>query len=112
MQRKAISLIYKLSLLAFVIVVSSCDKKGSQANVKLAKQFRLIDSISTSGKTDSAFKLLTILRPQISASNPLISNYYCFVSQAYAGKPALMNVYADSALAFFNTESRKIQYPD
>lgn len=57
-------------------------------------------------------RLLTKLRKQIPDSDPLICTYYHQQADHYLYKPAVMNLYADSCLDFFNNSKNIEKYPD
>lgn len=73
---------------------------------------QITDSLIIAGKGDSAMLLLTKLRKQIPGSDPLICTYYHLQADHYFYKPAVMDLYADSCLDFFNNSKNIEKYPD
>ena len=63
------------------------------------------------GKVDTSIVLMRKLRPRISPTNPLICDYYCLQEEFYQSDPVKKNLYADSALLFFQDGSRVKKYP-
>lgn len=102
----------KLLLLTMLVVgVWACQPANNSNDRSLKDQLRKIDSLIYTAKGDSANLLLKKLRSKISADNPLICSYYYISAQQYIYDPGKIALYADSALAFFNTEDRINKYP-
>jgi signal transduction histidine kinase len=97
---------------AVIFLLSSCTHKTDTKHIQLKKQLIASDSLITDGKGDSAMRLLARLRPQITSSDPLICTYYCLQAQHYLYHPKTMNLYADSALAFFTDDEKINQFPN
>jgi signal transduction histidine kinase len=102
---------YILLFTLLIILLGSCTQQKDKLHNNLKKQFHNIDSLIIRGKGDSAISLLHKLRNQIPISDPLLTAYYRLMAEHSAYKPALMSLYADTALAFFG-ESEIKQYPD
>ncbi|OKS86485.1 tetratricopeptide repeat-containing sensor histidine kinase [Mucilaginibacter polytrichastri] len=119
----ATSTINKFKFAVFLIVViisfASCNRVSDTANNKLSKKFQTIDSLFVVAKTDSALKLLASVRAETPVSSPLITTYYYQMSThaddgTIGGNGAVkMNIYADSAIAFFTKNPSRIKwYPN
>lgn len=91
-------------------VLSSCRQKNRNVNIDINPQLRIADSLIVGGKGDSALRMLAKIKPSIKATDPAITDYYCFLAE-WQFNPDLKSRYADSAMAFFNVSSRKKQYP-
>lgn len=96
-----------------VMILCSCNKDNSAARNYIKYQFQIIDSLTISNKGDSAVILLEKVRLLIKNDDPLICTYYRYQSERIKLKPAIMEVYADSALAFFSNDSNNVnKYQD
>jgi signal transduction histidine kinase len=114
---------YKVKLtvaaIFLLLLVASCSKKNNAADDRLKKQYQSIDSLFVAAKTDTAYKLLEKARSVTPGNSPSITTYY-YLKASHAddgtigGSGALkMNLYADSAVAFFTkNESRIKWYPN
>src|ERR1700744_1749144 len=98
--------------MSIAIFLSSCTEKSSKANNVLKSKLATVDSLYMAGERAKACSLLTDIRKQVDNHNPIISDYYCEMSERFAADPAKKNLYADSALAYFNTDSRIKEHPD
>lgn len=94
-----------------VLLLSSCLQKNNIVPGDLKKQLQIVDSVLMTGKSDTDKQILRV-RARINGSNPAIVVYYCLLAQAYGVKPEKMDLYADSALSFFNDELRINKYAD
>ncbi|WCT10161.1 tetratricopeptide repeat-containing sensor histidine kinase [Mucilaginibacter jinjuensis] len=111
---------FKFTTVTFILIflTSSCVKQTNTSYNKLKKDFQTVDSLFVAGKQDSALKLTEQLRPQIASDNPVITTYYFIKANhnddgTFSGThSAKMNLYADSAIAFFKNESRIKEYPN
>jgi signal transduction histidine kinase len=112
---------FKLTATALflLVLISSCGKKKSAADDLLKKQYQSIDSLFIATKTDTALKLLKKVHSQTAVNSPLITTYYHLMAShaddgTIGGSGAVkMNLYADSAVAFFaKNESRIKWYPN
>ena len=117
MQRcsKSIYLFNKIGLSTFaffIILLVSCDQKPGKIDVGLRDQLKIVDQLNFLNKPDSAKKILDQIRSKLTVSNPVICDYYCYKLQGHLNDADTMNLYADSALAFFTNDSRKNDYPD
>lgn len=92
--------------------LTSCTQNRHPAPSVAMRQIQIVDSLISVNKGDSAIRLLKKTRPAIQKSDPAISVYYSLRASFFLDKPAIMNLLADSALAFFNTEDRINQYPN
>lgn len=102
-----------LLFLNIILIFSSCERNNKQStNLKLKKTFQIIDSLVVAGKTDTAKKMITGLRPKIKTDDPLIVNYYRIKAEDYRYNLTLMGRYADSALAFFDNNNKAEKYPE
>jgi signal transduction histidine kinase len=100
-------------LFIMALLLTGCRQKNTAPDNKLLKLLHFTDSLNLIGKGDSAEKLLLNARSNISGSTPLICDYYSFMAWHNAHiNNVKMNLYADSALAFFNIGDRKTLYPD
>ena len=97
-------------LLIYVLIVPACKENNDTPDQAIANQFKIADQLSAAGNGDSSIRLLTKVRPNISTSNADICSYYCLLTEIYE-EPDKVNLYADSAMAFFKDEKRKTQYP-
>jgi signal transduction histidine kinase len=115
MQRGLSRLIYNIgySIIALAIIgLSSCDKKYVGIDTQITKALQTADFLNLSGKTDSAEIILRHLRASITTANPAICEYYCYRAQRNFNNVPQMSLYADSALAYFNNDSRKSAYAE
>lgn len=103
---------FNLCLLFFVLVFSACLNKDQYADSKAKKQLHFIDSILAIGKDDSAVNILLKTRSQISSSDPAISVFYVMEANLNFMQPEKMDLFADSALAFFDSDSKIKKYPN
>ncbi len=106
---------HKLLLLIIAIAtifLYGCQQNDDNKHNELKKQLRAVDSLIIAGKGDSAMVLLNKLRPRIPQSDPLICIYYHIETEHNALKPKVMNLYADSSLAFFNNAKTMREYPE
>jgi signal transduction histidine kinase len=103
-----------LILLCFLcsFLASSCKHKYATDNNEVKQQLKAIDSLKITGNTDSAHRLLTKLRPQITLHDAYICDYYYFQAQRYSNNADSLNLYADSALSFFSNDELKKEYPN
>jgi len=101
-----------LLLIFTILLLSSCFEKEKNDGAKFKAQFQLIDSLNFAGKNDTAKLILRNLRQQIPNSNAQISTYYTLRAKQTQANLKLMNLYADSAMAFFSTESRINNNPE
>jgi signal transduction histidine kinase len=112
---------FKPTTVSFILIflISSCVKQNNASYNKLKKEFQTVDSLLIAGKVDSGLKLNEKIRPQIPADNPLLITHY-YIKASYLDDGSFsginvgkMNLYADSAVAFFSkNESRIKQYPN
>jgi len=102
---------FSLTFAFITIFVSSCTQKGNKVDGAIKRQLQVVDSLYIAGKNDSTRLMLANLRPRIDASSPLICTYYCMMVENFINNAALKNTYADSALAFFSSETRIKEYP-
>jgi len=108
---------YRLSLrlilyIFAVIFLSSCINNNDKIDEALKHRFNEVDSLILAGKGDSAIVLLKKLRPQIKADNPLICTYYSLMAEHSRKQVTQMQLYADSAIAFFSDPDKMKKYPD
>jgi len=104
---------YNLYLLIFIILfLSSCLQKNDISYQHTKRQLQIADSLITAGKNDSSLRLILKTRAEMLSSDPSIATYYGMRARAHISRPEIMILYADSALAFFNSESRINQYPN
>jgi signal transduction histidine kinase len=105
--------------LFILLMVSSCIKKNEEVDRRLKKQYQSIDSLFVAAQRDTALKMLEKAHLQTPANSPLITTYY-YLKASYADDgtiggdgSAKMNLYADSAVAFFTkNDSRTKLYPN
>ncbi len=103
----------RLSIFIIIsIVVAACVSNNDKADQALKHQFNVVDSLILAGKSDSAVSILRKLRPQIKADNPLICTYYSLIAEYSHNQVAQMQLYADSAMAFFSDSGKIKKYPD
>lgn len=95
----------------FVFLFSCTHKAGTTNNV-LNLKLKTADSLYLAGDSHSANMLLKTIRKRLDSKNPLISTYYCEMSEYCVKEPVQKNIYADSALAFFNSEALIKTYPN
>lgn len=108
---------YRLSLRLILYIfagafLSSCINNSDKADQALKRRFNEVDSLILAGKRDSAVSILRKLRPQIKADNPLICTYYSLIAEYSRNQVAQMQLYADSAMAFFSDSGKIKKYPD
>jgi signal transduction histidine kinase len=107
-----LSLLNKFVLFSLIaLLFLSCSKQDNKADLTVKNQLQTADSLDIAGNSDSANKVLLKLRPQINIADPLICTYYSMRAQYYATKADTMNLYADSALAFFSDNSKVEKNP-
>jgi signal transduction histidine kinase len=112
---------FKLTATTFflLLIIISCGKKNTAADDYLKKQYQSTDSLFVAAKTDTALQLLEKARLQTANNSPLITTYY-YLKASHAddgtigGSGAVkMNLYADSAVAFFTKNDSRIKwYPN
>jgi len=103
----------RLSIFIIIsIVVAACFSNSDKADQALKQQFNVVDSLVLAGKGDSAITVLKKLRPQIKADNPIICTYYSLIAEHSRSQVAKMQLYADSAMAFFSDSDKIKKYPD
>lgn len=98
--------------LLFLLALSSCSDENNSTHSQLKKQLQAADSLIVAGKEDSAVKALQKIRSNIPVNDQLICTYYYLMAGHYITQPAVMNKFADSAMAFFNNEKTVKKYPD
>ena len=105
----------KISILIILIVAMfcfACTQHDEEQHTQIKKGLQIADSLIVANKMDTADYLLVRLRSHIKNSDPLIITYYNLRSQHFLFHAAVMNLYADSALAFFSDEEKIKKYPD
>ena len=105
----------KINIIVIFIVAmlfSACVQQEDNQPLQIKRSLQIADSLIVANKMDTADYLLVRLRSHIKNSDPLIITYYNLRSQHYLFHAAVMNLYADSALAFFSDEERIKKYPD
>ncbi|WP_158288418.1 tetratricopeptide repeat-containing sensor histidine kinase [Mucilaginibacter psychrotolerans] len=101
-----------LLVCTLLLLLQACKKHPDTPNATIKRQIDIADSLYIADKSDDAKVLLAKLRARINPADPSISLYYCQWTQYYHSNPAVMNAYADSAIAYFDYGSRKTDYPD
>ncbi len=99
-------------ILLFLLIAASCRRGRNAIDRDIAKKLSLVDSLADAGYKDTAFIILTSLRPVLRQDDPNTSTYYYWQAAYNHVHPNKMARYADSALAFFKSERRKRTYPD
>ncbi|WP_184544098.1 tetratricopeptide repeat-containing sensor histidine kinase [Mucilaginibacter sp. FT3.2] len=100
-------------LFIYIILFTACENPGSnKESITLKRQFENVDSLIIASKGDSAIKILLKLRPQIKSNDPYITVYYCIMADRSRYNVPAMQVYADSALAFFNDKNNADKYKE
>ncbi len=94
------------------VFLQSCSQKSKTVNNYLLRQFAVADSFVIAGDNERARKVYTDIRHKIQSDNPLISNYYSSQAECSYGNVHQMQLYADSALAFFSSDYLADEYPD
>ncbi len=108
--RKSYSLVRPVSFLYIIFFIAACSSNSNKNNPALKHQLNKIDSLIIAGKGDSAVNVLIKLRPQINKADPLIAEYYRLRAEQFRGNIASMQLYADSALAFFSNKTTAQKY--
>lgn len=98
--------------IVFVFLFQACTQPDKELDAGLKQQLDMTDSLYFAGKAADAQAILKRIRPQINGADPQISFYYCQWTQYYLNDPVVMNIYADSALAYFKDDTRKTNYPN
>jgi signal transduction histidine kinase len=98
-------------LLFFLILLSSCRQESQTRDKAITDQFKIADQLAAAENRDSSIRLLTKLRPSINQSDSSICTYYCLLTEIYE-EADKVNLYADSAMAFFKDEKRKTEFPN
>jgi signal transduction histidine kinase len=93
-------------------IISGCSKQENSQNIIIGSKLHVADSLYFAGNQDSANIVLKNVRRSISASNPLISEYYCLLADWLTQNASKKNLYADSALAFFSNQDLIRKHPD
>ena len=101
-------------LLSLATLITGCTYPVSNSNndhtlSTVQKQLQLADSLIAGGKTDEGKLICTKVRKKIDVSDSRIVNYYCLMAK-WNNQWGIENIYADSALMFFNSAVRKKQY--
>jgi len=106
-------IIIKTTLYLFTLfILSACVQKNNTQDALIKKQIQAVDSLIVAANNAGAISLLSKIRPQINNSDPSISSYYVMESQLHPDNARLMDLYADSALTFFNDNEKIKNYPD
>ncbi|NCD71940.1 tetratricopeptide repeat-containing sensor histidine kinase [Mucilaginibacter agri] len=107
------------SFLLLILLLPSCGREKTIDNEKIKRQFKTVDSLFIASKRDSAFRLLNSLKSLIPDNSPNIATFYCMKAGYVDGgtvdttNAEQINLYADSALAFFEKDQSRIkQYPN
>ena len=103
----------KTDLLIFPFIVMTyfgCTQKNGGTDPHQREKLEIADSLMVAGRSDSAEKMLTAIRRSIKPEDPCIVNYYAMLAQINAQDTLRMNLYADSATAFFKTPSQTKEY--
>jgi signal transduction histidine kinase len=99
-------------VISLLLLISACSNKNNTGDLTVRNKLELADSLYFSHNSDSAQIVLKNIRPHITASDPLISTYYCQIANYFTHNSAQKSIYTDSAIAFFSHEDRVKQYPD
>lgn len=95
-----------------VFLLSSCTQEDKKTDNTLKLKFEKVDSLYMADDPNGSLQLLKSIRKQIDRKNPYIASYYSTFSESFAPNDTERNIYADSALAFFNSETRIKEYPE
>jgi signal transduction histidine kinase len=101
-----------LIITCLFVVFSSCRQKKTFKNDPLRKELQSVDRFYFNDRYDTVRKILARLRPQISASNPLIVDYYYQMNESFVSDSRQQHLFSDSAMAFFSDAYRIKEYPD
>jgi len=77
----------------------------------IQRQLQLADSLIAGGKVHEGKLICANVRKEIDASDSHIVNYYCLMAK-WNNQWGIQNIYADSALLFFNSAVRKKEYQE
>lgn len=109
---------FTLSIVTIAVLVSAFSACGPSPRLndpKLLRQMQVADSLAVAGNYVLSQKVALSIRHKIQNNSPLLASYYSFQSSLTSRNPAgknAMTLYADSALALFNTPSQKKLYPN
>jgi signal transduction histidine kinase len=103
----------QLVILFNIIILCGCGSSQNHADDPALKSaYQHIDSLVVAGKGDSAMGMLKVLGKKIKRNDQLIIQYYCLMAENHRFDLPNMELYADSAMAFFDDKENAIKYPE
>lgn len=97
---------------AALLFITSCSNKNAGITTVIKRQLQVVDSLRLNGQADAAVALLLTMQKQYGNKSALFTSaYYRIKSEKARNDEILMNLYADSALAVFDTEENRQLYP-
>lgn len=97
---------------AGLLFVTSCGNKNAGITTAITRQLQVVDSLRLNGQPDTAIAYLLALQKQYGDKSALFTSaYYRIKSERARNDEILMNLYADSAMAVFDTEENRLLYP-
>ena len=100
-----------VKLVFILLLLTSCRQPFTTIDPLAARQLKIADSLALAGKAKESGMVLTALRSHLKSTDPSICDYYNYKAQAHIQQPDSMNLFADSALAFFKNDDLKSKYP-
>jgi len=98
--------------IAGLFFTAACNNKNTGIKADITRQLQVIDSLRLNGQPDTAVAYLTAMQKQYGNKSALFTSaYYRIKSEKSRNDEVLMNLYADSALAVFDTEENRLLYP-